>query len=58
MTTATVLSIAYGYQVKEQKDTFVDIMQQVMEEFSEMCVPGAFLVDVIPWCKCIYVFMR
>jgi hypothetical protein len=47
---ATVLKISHGYTVLETgKDPFVTLAETALEEFSMSTVPGAFLVDVLPW---------
>ena len=43
--------ITYGYTVKEHDDPLVDAVEASMKGFSECMEPGAFLVDVMPFCK-------
>ncbi|KDQ62053.1 hypothetical protein JAAARDRAFT_122537 [Jaapia argillacea MUCL 33604] len=45
---ATILNLAYGYQVKEGHDEFVDLIDRAMKQFSIMTTPNAFLVDAFP----------
>ncbi|KAI0693571.1 cytochrome P450 [Cytidiella melzeri] len=49
MASATIFSIAYGYKVQEGDDRFLNLADQVTDDFVEVCAPGAFLVDVFPW---------
>ena len=48
---AITLRIAYGYEVKEHNDPFVEIADKATEQFSLATEPGAYLVDVSPMCK-------
>lgn len=43
------MDIAYGIQVKDRTDEFITIAESALEGLSEAAVPGAFLVDQIPW---------
>ncbi|TFY83648.1 hypothetical protein EWM64_g367 [Hericium alpestre] len=45
---AIILSIGYGYNIEEKDDHFVHIAQVMMDDFSKLTEPGAFLVDTIP----------
>ena len=40
--------ITYGYTVKEHDDSYVDLVETAVHQFSECLEPGAFLVDVVP----------
>ncbi len=44
-----ILSITYGYEVEEDGDALVELVDRAMAEFSELTVPGAFLVDQMPF---------
>ena len=50
-TGAIILMIAYGYPLEENDDPYLRVAEASMSGFSEVVVPGAFLVDVIPSCK-------
>ncbi|OJD10762.1 hypothetical protein AJ78_08313 [Emergomyces pasteurianus Ep9510] len=46
---ATVLKMAYGYTIEPHKpDPLVDLIEQMMTEFSLAAVPMAWAVDIIP----------
>ncbi|TFY72458.1 hypothetical protein EVG20_g545 [Dentipellis fragilis] len=45
---AIILSIGYGYSIKEKNDEFVEDAQVMMEDFARLTEPGAFLVDTLP----------
>ncbi|KAF8211924.1 cytochrome P450 [Mycena galopus ATCC 62051] len=49
---AIALRITYGYTVQDENDSMIDLINKVMEEFSEAITPGAFLVDLLPICEC------
>jgi hypothetical protein len=42
--------MSHGYQVQENSDPIVDVVDTATEQFSLATAPGAFLVDVIPAC--------
>lgn len=44
--------MTYGYHVEDESDPFLDASCEAMENFSKSTTPGAFLVDIIPQCKC------
>src|SRR5258708_1229228 len=44
------MDIAYGIQIKDKSDEYIHIAESALEGMSEAAVPGAFLVDQIPWC--------
>ena len=48
---SVILRISHGYQVKENRDPFVEIADKATEQFSLATAPGGFLVDLIPACK-------
>lgn len=50
-TGSTILSIAYGIDVREEGDPYVDAAEEVMRAVSETIGPGSFLVNVFPLCK-------
>jgi hypothetical protein len=52
---AIILKICYGYSVaKEGNDPLVVLAGQTMEEFSLAFRPGVFMVDFIPWRRCLF----
>lgn len=44
------MDIAYGIQVKDKTDEYIRIAESALEGLSAAAVPGAFLVDQMPWC--------
>ncbi|KAH7308648.1 putative cytochrome P450 oxidoreductase OrdA-like protein [Stachybotrys elegans] len=49
---AVILKIAYGYTAESHKDDYlVDMAGDAMEKFARAGVPGAFLVDMLPFLK-------
>ncbi|CAI7574648.1 unnamed protein product [Penicillium glandicola] len=49
---AIILKIAYGYTIEPHKrDPLVHIANLALDHFSKACVPGAWLVDIIPALK-------
>ena len=46
------MKIGYGYNAEpHHKDTLIDIAGEVMDKFTRAAVPGAFMVDILPFCK-------
>ncbi|KZO94967.1 cytochrome P450 [Calocera viscosa TUFC12733] len=50
-TAATILLIAYGYQVQCYSDPFVLAVRDVMDRFSTFFAPGNLLMDYVPMIK-------
>ncbi|KAJ7292764.1 cytochrome P450 [Mycena rebaudengoi] len=48
---AIVLKIAYGYTAEEKHDPLVELVDEAMEQFSEMTTPNAFTVDTFPFLR-------
>ncbi|KAA1474623.1 cytochrome P450 [Dentipellis sp. KUC8613] len=48
---AIILKISHGYEIKEKDDPFVELVNKVLDEFSQMLRPGAFFVDILPILK-------
>jgi hypothetical protein len=44
-----ILKLAYGYATREHDDPFVRQAEIVLAQFSVATMPGAFLVDIVPW---------
>lgn len=49
---AVILKMTYGYTAEPFKDdVLVDMAGDAMDKFARAAVPGAFMVDMIPFCK-------
>lgn len=47
-----ILKIAYGYTAESHKnDPLIDLAGDAMDKFARAAVPGAFLVDLLPFCQ-------
>ncbi|KAK7445709.1 hypothetical protein VKT23_014705 [Stygiomarasmius scandens] len=46
---AIILRVAYGYEVEEENDPFVNIANAAMENFNKATSPGVFLVNQMPF---------
>ncbi|KAK7037967.1 cytochrome P450 [Favolaschia claudopus] len=51
ITGAIALRITYGYTVRDETDPMLDLVNKVMDDFSQAIIPGAFLVDLLPILK-------
>ncbi|TFY76981.1 hypothetical protein EWM64_g7032 [Hericium alpestre] len=51
MTAAIVMSLTYGYDVKETDDPFILLADRVNKFTLEPLLPGAFLVNTLPFLK-------
>lgn len=40
--------MAYGYEVDEYGDPYVDVVGLALDQFSQLAQPGAFVVDIVP----------
>jgi hypothetical protein len=49
MVGAVILDITYGYQVQEQDDYLVYLIQRLVAAFLDNLLPGKHLVDTFPW---------
>src|SRR5271154_3940074 len=45
---AIILKISHGYTIQEENDPLVALADRATEQFSLACLPGAYLVDIIP----------
>ncbi|KAL0573247.1 hypothetical protein V5O48_008716, partial [Marasmius crinis-equi] len=46
-----VLSVAYGLDIKPEDDPYVAVSEAAIHPLLQALVPGAFLVDSLPWLK-------
>lgn len=46
-----LLKLTFGYEIQEEgEDHFIQLQEHLMDHATELTAPGAFLVDVIPFC--------
>ncbi|KAE9399136.1 cytochrome P450 [Gymnopus androsaceus JB14] len=45
---AIILRVAYGYEVQESNDPFVNLANTAMDNFNRATAPGSFLVNQLP----------
>lgn len=50
-----ILGIAYGLDIREAQDPYIADAKLAVEAFSAGTVPGAYLVDTIPFCTYFHV---
>lgn len=46
-----MLSIAYGIEVQEENDPYLEMSRIALQTLNSAAVPGAFLVDTFPFLK-------
>ncbi|KAF7336336.1 Cytochrome P450 [Mycena venus] len=51
MAGALIMDITYGIKVLPSKDPYIQLVEKVMQDFSNASIPGAFLVDIFPALK-------
>ncbi|KAF8910206.1 cytochrome P450 [Gymnopilus junonius] len=51
LTGGVAISLAYGFKIQDVNDPFIDLSQRAFQSALNATLPGAFLVDVIPWLK-------
>jgi len=49
---AVILKVAYGYQVAEEGDPFVHIIEEGFRLSNNLVVPGKYWVEFMPFCQC------
>ena len=47
---STILRTVYGIEIRDTDDPFVVNAQKVVGSLAEAGIPGAFLVDTLPFC--------
>lgn len=47
------MSIAYGIDVKEGKDMWLDVIEKALHGLNTAARPGAYMCDVLPFCEII-----
>ena len=47
-----MLAMGYGYEVKELTDPKVNTSRNLAKLVSETAIPGALLVNDLPFCRC------
>ncbi|KAF8910211.1 cytochrome P450 [Gymnopilus junonius] len=45
------ISLAYGLKIRDSNDLFINLAERALQTALEATLPGAFLVDFIPWLK-------
>jgi len=48
---AVILKVAYGYQVAEEGDPFVHIIEEGFRLSNNLVVPGKYWVEFMPFCQ-------
>ena len=51
MTGGTTISLAYGLDIQNADDPFVELATRAIASVAQAGAPGAFFVDFIPWLK-------
>lgn len=46
--------MTYGVEIKEENDPWIKLAEDVVMTLRACIQPGAFLVDLIPACKCYF----
>ncbi|KAJ3573488.1 hypothetical protein NP233_g2405 [Leucocoprinus birnbaumii] len=45
---ALITDVAYGIQIKEENDPYIEILEEAMNAVGEAAVPGRYLVEIFP----------
>ncbi|KDN35871.1 hypothetical protein RSAG8_11233, partial [Rhizoctonia solani AG-8 WAC10335] len=48
---AVIMKIGYGYEVTSTSDRYISIAERALASFASATVPGAHLVDLVPWLR-------
>jgi hypothetical protein len=46
-----MMDVVYGVELKDANHPFVAIAEETLRAAHVAAVPGAFLVDIFPWCE-------
>ncbi|KAG1756032.1 cytochrome P450 [Suillus lakei] len=46
---AVILRVSHGYEVKENNDSFIHLVDRAMDQWSRATAPGAFVADFVPF---------
>jgi len=47
----TIISIAYGLPIQPKDDIYIETAEQGVRPLTVAAIPGAYLVDMLPWLK-------
>jgi len=47
----TIISIAYGLPIQSKDDIYIETAEQGVRPLTVAAIPGAYLVDMLPWLK-------
>ncbi len=54
-TGAVILKITYGYEIEPSgNDPLLEVTEEGINQISTAAQPGTFLVDLLPFCACIF----
>ncbi|KAK1219050.1 hypothetical protein PQX77_018240 [Marasmius sp. AFHP31] len=53
LTGSLIVRVTYGYEAKHHDDPVLELGEYVMSVLTYVASPGTFLVDTIPWLKCV-----
>lgn len=45
-----IMNVTYGYQLEAENDKFVSLLEESVDLFNELNVPGKYWVEVFPIC--------
>jgi len=51
LTGELVLTMAYGYEVQDHNDRMADVARRMLQLASEIVLPGALLINNLPFCE-------
>lgn len=47
-----IMEVAYGIEVQEKNDPWIATAEHALEGATVTGIPGSFMVDIIPICRC------
>jgi hypothetical protein len=53
-----ILETTFGYTIKGSGDDVIALAERIQEDFSIACVPGAYMVDMLPWRMFLLLFLN
>jgi len=47
-----IMGVVYGMRISPQDDEYISVAEKALDGMARAASPGAFLVDIIPICRC------
>lgn len=48
------MNVTYGIQIAPKNDRYIEIAEKALAGMAEAANPGAFFVEFLPFCTCVF----